>query len=89
MDYRNIEDIVKDMWLEAFKKNEISTQEDFFDLGGHSLMAAQLVTKMRETFKVNISLLTFFDNSSIESLAERIYQLRAEIENVDRNEIKK
>ncbi|KXY48260.1 MULTISPECIES: phosphopantetheine-binding protein [Bacillus] len=89
MDYRNIEDIVKDMWLEAFKKNEISTQEDFFDLGGHSLMAAQLVTKMRETFKVNISLLTFFDNSSIESLAERIYQLRAEIENVDSNEIKK
>jgi acyl carrier protein len=89
LDYRNIEDIVKDMWLEAFKKNEISTQEDFFDLGGHSLMAAQLVTKMRETFKVNISLLTFFDNSSIESLAERIYQLRAEIENVDRNEIKK
>lgn len=52
-------------------------------------MAAQLVTKMRETFKVNISLLTFFDNSSIESLAERIYQLRAEIENVDSNEIKK
>ncbi|HDR7891112.1 hypothetical protein COL24_30190 [Bacillus toyonensis] len=89
MDYRNIEDIVKGMWLEAFKKNEISTQEDFFDLGGHSLMAAQLVTKMRETFKVNISLLTFFDNSSIESLAERIYQLRAEIENVDSNEIKK
>ncbi|WP_051778104.1 type I polyketide synthase [Kitasatospora phosalacinea] len=38
----------------------------FFELGGNSLMAIQLINKLRETFQLDLSVRDFYENSSID-----------------------
>jgi amino acid adenylation domain-containing protein len=54
---------------------EITLDDDFFLLGGHSLMGAQLLTRVREAFGVEITLMNLFDNGTIAAIAEEIERL--------------
>lgn len=54
---------------------EITLDDDFFMLGGHSLMGAQLVTKVREAFGVEITLMNLFENGTIAAMAAEIERL--------------
>jgi amino acid adenylation domain-containing protein len=54
---------------------EITLDDDFFMLGGHSLMGAQLLTKVRETFGVEITLMNLFENGTIAAMAAEIERL--------------
>jgi len=40
---------------------EIDFNDDFIELGGHSLMAIQILTRIKEELNVNISLKTFLE----------------------------
>ncbi|MBD2002946.1 MULTISPECIES: non-ribosomal peptide synthetase [Cyanophyceae] len=46
--------------------------DNFFDLGGHSLIATQLLSRVRTNFGVDISLRNFFASSTIKNLAEMV-----------------
>jgi amino acid adenylation domain-containing protein len=54
---------------------EVTLDDDFFMLGGHSLMGAQLLTKVREAFGVEITLMNLFDNGTIAAMAAEIERL--------------
>ncbi|HEC84379.1 MAG TPA: SagB/ThcOx family dehydrogenase, partial [Thioploca sp.] len=54
------------------KIEQASIFDNFFDMGGDSVLAAQLISKMRETFEVELPLRTLFEKPTIASLAERI-----------------
>ncbi len=54
---------------------KITLDDNFFMLGGHSLMGAQLVTKVREAFGVEITLMNLFENGTIASMAAEIERL--------------
>ncbi|HEY7200906.1 MAG TPA: beta-ketoacyl synthase N-terminal-like domain-containing protein [Candidatus Dormibacteraeota bacterium] len=51
---------------------------DFFELGGDSLVASQLIARMRETFAVPIPLKAIFETPNVAGLARRIDALIAE-----------
>lgn len=44
----------------------------FFDLGGNSLIAIQMINKLRETFNLDIPLRGFYDNSSVAAMSLQI-----------------
>lgn len=67
-----IEQTLQKIWGEVLKIEEIAIDEPFFDLGGHSFLALELVLKIEKTFGVKISLATLFQKSTIEKLAEVI-----------------
>ncbi|WP_370937903.1 amino acid adenylation domain-containing protein [Amycolatopsis sp. cg13] len=48
----------------------------FFDLGGTSLQAAQLVSKIKKLFSATISLAAFFNDSSVQSMALEVERAR-------------
>ncbi|MDW9383068.1 SDR family NAD(P)-dependent oxidoreductase [Chryseobacterium sp. JV558] len=54
----------------------IGIEDDFFELGGDSLKAMVLISKIKEIFGVDISLKEFFDNQSIKFLASKIDEKR-------------
>ena len=54
--------------------SEIGVEDNFFDLGGHSLMATRLVSMVWDTFQVEITVIDLFDAPSIAELARRIEQ---------------
>ena len=56
----------------------ISTNDNFFLIGGHSLLGAQLIAKVKETFGVELSLLKLFENGTVVEMAAEIERLRAQ-----------
>jgi aspartate racemase len=48
--------------------------DNFFDRGGHSLLAAQLIHRMEQTFGVRLSMATIFKAPTVEKLAELLRQ---------------
>jgi acyl carrier protein len=52
--------------------DRIGVHDNFFSLGGNSLQATQLVSRIRDTFSVTVDLRTLFTNASIARLAELI-----------------
>lgn len=60
------------------KLDNIGREENFFLLGGHSLLGMQLITKIQDTFDVELSLLTLFELPTITGLASEIERLMLE-----------
>jgi amino acid adenylation domain-containing protein/non-ribosomal peptide synthase protein (TIGR01720 family) len=69
-----IEEKLVDIWSEVLgiKNEKISTEANFFDLGGHSLKATIMVAVMQREFGINISLKEIFKNPTIKGIAALI-----------------
>jgi acyl carrier protein len=50
----------------------IGVTDNFFLLGGHSLLGTQLIARLRQAFGVNLGLRSVFDHPTIEDLAAEI-----------------
>lgn len=55
--------------------DRIGREDNFFRLGGHSLMGAQLIAKIQERFGVELSLRSMFDHPSVHGIASEIDSL--------------
>ncbi|MCC2606940.1 non-ribosomal peptide synthetase [Planctobacterium marinum] len=61
-----------ELWSSVLKNDELCVQEDFFSLGGHSLLVTKLVSRINDRFNVNIDFQTLYHNSSIREVAKHI-----------------
>ncbi len=88
------------MWAEILGVEEVGIHDNFFEIGGHSILASQLVSRLRETFHIELSLRTFFDAPTIAKLAgiiigdeeqamrvERIAELLMDVINYSEDEV--
>ena len=71
------EELVAQIWEQVLKVQNISTDENFFDLGGHSLMATQVISRIRETFKLEIPLRTMFESAILFDFAAAVDKVKA------------
>ena len=60
------------VWADALGVVRPGVDDDFFDLGGHSLMAAQVVAALRGTFGVDVAMRHLFEHPTIARLAEAV-----------------
>jgi non-ribosomal peptide synthetase-like protein len=61
------------VWEEIFKISPISTADDFFlDLGGYSLLAAQVVSRLRNECKLDVAIRDIYQYSTISKLAQEL-----------------
>lgn len=65
-----IEKILKDKFCEllGISTDEVELDSDFFAMGGDSLIAMKLLSQLRETFEVNVSLTDLFTTSTIREM---------------------
>jgi acyl carrier protein len=64
-----IEKLVVQFWKTALGFQTIGIHDNFFEFGGHSLLAIQLVKKINDTFSTQVALRDFFDAPTVAQLA--------------------
>jgi len=60
------------IWSSLLSQKKIGIHDDFFEIGGHSMMAVALMTKIEKELNIRLPLASLFDRSTIHSLAELI-----------------
>ena len=60
------------IWQELIKTNSIGINDNFFDVGGSSLLAIWAVDRIEKEFNIKLNLRVFFDSPRIQSIAEHI-----------------
>ncbi|MBW4483049.1 MAG: amino acid adenylation domain-containing protein [Tildeniella torsiva UHER 1998/13D] len=65
----SVEKTLVEIWSTVLGLEAIGTDDNFFDIGGHSLLAAQAVTRIRDQFQVKLSMRDLFEAPTIAALA--------------------
>ncbi|CAM3746396.1 phosphopantetheine-binding protein [Kibdelosporangium persicum] len=66
------EKTVAEIWVTVLKKNTFGADDDFFAVGGNSMLATLATYKLREKFEVELPLMLIFENPTITELAKAI-----------------
>jgi len=63
---------IAEVWAEVLGLRQVGVDDDFFDLGGHSLKAMQANARLRELYAVELPLLAFFEQPTIAGQASAV-----------------
>ncbi|MEU5534177.1 amino acid adenylation domain-containing protein [Streptomyces sp. NPDC020362] len=60
------------IWSEVLGADEVTAEDDFFQLGGHSLLVPRVLCALRRAFGVDLPLITLFEATTVEEQARRV-----------------
>lgn len=69
-----VEETLAAIWVQVLKLNQVGVHDNFFDIGGHSLLGTQVVSRIRNRFDTQLSLRALFERPTIARLAQLITQ---------------
>ena len=69
-----VEKKLEEIWSEILDVENIGVYDNFFDLGGHSLKATVLASRVQREFSIEVSVKDIFDNTTIDELSKYIKQ---------------
>jgi amino acid adenylation domain-containing protein len=64
-----VEERLAAIWGEVLGTGEVGIDDDFFSLGGHSLRATRVATRIRDAFGVELTVRDLFESTTIRQLA--------------------
>ncbi|MFJ3722525.1 amino acid adenylation domain-containing protein [Streptomyces sp. NPDC090045] len=73
-----LEWVLAGIWAEVLELDRVGAADDFFDLGGHSLLVTQAVSQIRDLFRVDLSIRDFMGAGTVLGLAGRLRSTAAE-----------
>jgi amino acid adenylation domain-containing protein len=77
-----VEDAVCRIWAEVLGVERVGVEDDFFDLGGHSLRATQVVSRLRQAFGVQLAPFIVFELRTPAELARAVERGGAEADGI-------
>ena len=72
-----VEEQLSQIWARLLKLEKVGINDNFFELGGHSLLATQVISQVRDAFRVELSPRRLFEEPTIAGLAVSITQMQA------------
>ena len=75
------------IWSEILGLDQVGIEDNFLELGGDSLLASQIISRVIKTFQVEVPLRSLFESPTIADMAVIIIQNQAneaEQEDIDR-----
>ena len=87
------ETLLAQIFSQVLEIDSVSINDDFFELGGNSLLAIQLATKLFQTFEIELTVVEIFKASTVATLAASIDKMQtlkrlsaSAVENLDERE---
>jgi amino acid adenylation domain-containing protein len=67
-----LEHVIADIWSEVLRVKHVGRHDDYFALGGDSLLSLRIMSRIRETFQIELPLQELFDQPTVAALAEAL-----------------
>ena len=96
----DVEQAIATIWQEVLGIDRVGSRDNFMDLGGDSLIAIQVLSRVRKRFAVDLAVTSLFDAPTVSELAvmvvqkqlaqvdsEQLAQVLAEIKQLSKDEI--
>lgn len=67
-----LQEVLLTVWADILSIEKIGIEDDFFELGGDSVVAMQIVSRLRDMFRMDLPAILLFDAPTIEKLGHYI-----------------
>ncbi|MGZ4106881.1 MAG: condensation domain-containing protein, partial [Tumebacillaceae bacterium] len=67
-----VEELLERIFGEVLHHDTVSVHDNFFDLGGHSLLVTQVISRIRNAFHITLPFSEMFNDPTIAGLAKRV-----------------
>jgi amino acid adenylation domain-containing protein len=71
-----MEEKVAGIWCELLRIERVGRDEDFFDLGGNSIVVMQAIARLRSVLSMDVPVRAVFEGPSVRLLAARLIELK-------------
>jgi acyl carrier protein len=68
----SMEEMIEEIWRDVFKRDRIGMHDNFFDLGGHSILAIHVLNRLRAKLDRELPMTDIFAFPTIRALAEHL-----------------
>ena len=65
-----LQEVLLTVWAGILGIEKIGIEDDFFELGGDSILATQIISRLRQIFRMDLPAILLFDSPTIEKLAQ-------------------
>ena len=78
-DTSSIEDYMKKLWMQYLEVEESELDKDFYELGGSSIVAYQMLADIEEKYHVELEIDEILDEPTVEVMCKMVRQLLATV----------
>jgi hypothetical protein len=81
-----LEQTIAVIWQQVLQLEKVGVNDNFFDIGGHSLLMAQVQSRLREALKKDLPLVRLLEHPTVGSLAKYLAQENGETLSIKENQ---
>jgi acyl transferase domain-containing protein/glutamate-1-semialdehyde aminotransferase len=75
----SIEEILTRIWAEILRLDQVGVEDNFFDLGGNSLLGLKVIAQIQERFELKVSVVRLYQHSTIRSMGQYLTKAIKEV----------
>jgi acyl carrier protein len=76
--HTTLQEVLAKVWADSLGIEKVGIEDDFFELGGASVVATQIVSRLREMFQMDLPAILLFDTPTIDKLARYMIEHEAQ-----------
>lgn len=73
-----LQEVLSAVWASSLGIEKVGVEDNFFELGGASVVATQIVSRLRQMFRMDLPAVLLFDTPTIEKLAHYMIEHEAQ-----------